>query len=205
MFDSLPFNPVPFRLCTRTMTYDWSCLDWLNRETQRWRYALSTACTSRQDIILLYTEHRHHFVPQPPVRPWKAYSVGILSEWVGIGFLSIPDYKGTIMFLIFTWHQFKNSFSVMLKPPKRLFFFYLHKVSGVVSFKCESVATLDPVTFDTPESFVALSKWTAKKAGSISFDFRTTEPNGLMLFSHGKPRQQQRKDPRTPPTIKVKI
>ncbi|XP_054899164.1 neurexin 1a isoform X16 [Poeciliopsis prolifica] len=77
------------------------------------------------------------------------------------------------------------------------------KVSGVVSFKCESVATLDPVTFDTPESFVALSKWMAKKAGSISFDFRTTEPNGLMLFSHGKPRQQQRKDPRTPPTIKV--
>uniref|UniRef100_A0A4W6FHP8 Neurexin 1b n=1 Tax=Lates calcarifer TaxID=8187 RepID=A0A4W6FHP8_LATCA len=63
------------------------------------------------------------------------------------------------------------------------------KVSGVVSFKCESVATLDPVTFDTPESYVALSKWTAKKAGSISFDFRTTEPNGLMLFSHGKPRQ----------------
>uniref|UniRef100_A0A8C5FLM8 Neurexin 1a n=1 Tax=Gadus morhua TaxID=8049 RepID=A0A8C5FLM8_GADMO len=77
------------------------------------------------------------------------------------------------------------------------------KVSGVVAFKCESVATLDPVTFDTPESYVALSKWTAKKAGSISFDFRTTEPNGLMLFSHGKPRQLQRKDPRTPPTIKV--
>ncbi|XP_077594758.1 neurexin 1a isoform X11 [Stigmatopora nigra] len=77
------------------------------------------------------------------------------------------------------------------------------KVSGLVSYKCESVATLDPVTFDTPESFVALSKWTAKKAGSISFDFRTTEPNGLMLFSHGKPRQIQRKDPRTPPTVKV--
>uniref|UniRef100_A0A7N6BCS0 Neurexin 1 n=1 Tax=Anabas testudineus TaxID=64144 RepID=A0A7N6BCS0_ANATE len=77
------------------------------------------------------------------------------------------------------------------------------KVSGVVSFKCESVATLDPVTFDTPESYVSLSKWTAKKAGSVSFDFRTTEPNGLMLFSHGKPRPQQRKDPRTPPTVKV--
>uniref|UniRef100_A0A8C7I7S5 Neurexin-1a-like n=1 Tax=Oncorhynchus kisutch TaxID=8019 RepID=A0A8C7I7S5_ONCKI len=77
------------------------------------------------------------------------------------------------------------------------------KVSGIVAFKCESVATLDPVTFDTPESFVALSKWSAKKAGSISFDFRTTEPNGLMLFSHGKPRQQQRKDPRTPPILKV--
>ncbi|CAB1311878.1 unnamed protein product, partial [Coregonus sp. 'balchen'] len=40
------------------------------------------------------------------------------------------------------------------------------KVSGIVAFKCESVATLDPVTFDTPESFVALSKWSAKKAGN---------------------------------------
>lgn len=90
-------------------------------------------------------------------------------------------------------------------PPAALLTLRLRaQVSGVVSFKCESVATLDPVTFDTPESFVALNKWTAKKAGSISFDFRTTEPNGLMLFSHGKPRQQQRKDPRSPPAVKVR-
>ncbi|XP_028811259.1 neurexin 1a isoform X22 [Denticeps clupeoides] len=77
------------------------------------------------------------------------------------------------------------------------------KVSGVVAFKCENVATLDPVTFETPESFITLSKWTAKKAGSISFDFRTTEPNGLLLFSHGKPKQQQQKDPKAPQTLKV--
>uniref|UniRef100_A0A8B9JMQ3 Neurexin 1 n=1 Tax=Astyanax mexicanus TaxID=7994 RepID=A0A8B9JMQ3_ASTMX len=77
------------------------------------------------------------------------------------------------------------------------------KVSGIVAFKCENVATLDPVTFETPESFVTLSKWTAKKAGSISFDFRTTEPNGLLLFSHGKPKQQQQKDPKGPKTMKV--
>ncbi|XP_030629200.1 neurexin 1a isoform X4 [Chanos chanos] len=77
------------------------------------------------------------------------------------------------------------------------------KVSGVVAFKCENVATLDPVTFETPESYITLSKWTAKKAGSISFDFRTTEPNGLLLFSHGKPKQQQQKDPKSPKTLKV--
>ncbi|XP_056627889.1 neurexin 1a isoform X1 [Triplophysa dalaica] len=77
------------------------------------------------------------------------------------------------------------------------------KVSGVVAFKCENVATLDPVTFETPESFITLDKWTAKKAGSISFDFRTTEPNGLLLFSHGKPKQQQQKDPKSPKTLKV--
>ncbi|XP_062375088.1 neurexin-1a-like isoform X6 [Sardina pilchardus] len=64
------------------------------------------------------------------------------------------------------------------------------KVHGVVAFKCENVATLDPITFETPESFITLDKWNAKKTGSISFDFRTTEPNGLLLFSHGKPKQQ---------------
>ncbi|XP_031434889.1 neurexin-1a isoform X1 [Clupea harengus] len=63
------------------------------------------------------------------------------------------------------------------------------KVHGVVAFKCENVATLDPITFETPESFITLDKWNAKKTGSISFDFRTTEPNGLLLFSHGKPKQ----------------
>ncbi len=77
------------------------------------------------------------------------------------------------------------------------------KVSGVVAFKCETVATLDPVTFETPESFITLDKWSAKKAGSISFDFRTTEPNGLLLFSHGKPKPQQQKDPKSPKTLKV--
>ncbi|XP_051523653.1 neurexin-1a isoform X14 [Myxocyprinus asiaticus] len=77
------------------------------------------------------------------------------------------------------------------------------KVSGVVAFKCENVATLDPVTFETPESFITLDKWSAKKAGSISFDFRTTEPNGLLLFSHGKPKPQMQKDPKSPKTLKV--
>ncbi|KAM4729777.1 neurexin-1a isoform 23-T24 [Anableps anableps] len=76
------------------------------------------------------------------------------------------------------------------------------KIHGTVAFKCENVATLDPITFETPESYIILNKWNAKKTGSISFDFRTTEPNGLLLFSHGKPKQQP-KDSKTPQTLKV--
>ncbi|XP_063730837.1 neurexin-1a-like isoform X3 [Eleginops maclovinus] len=76
------------------------------------------------------------------------------------------------------------------------------KVHGTVAFKCENVATLDPITFETPESFIVLNKWNAKKTGSISFDFRTTEPNGLLLFSHGKPKQPP-KDSKNPQTLKV--
>ncbi|XP_036402480.1 neurexin-1a isoform X19 [Megalops cyprinoides] len=76
------------------------------------------------------------------------------------------------------------------------------KVHGVVAFKCENVATLEPIAFETPESYITLNKWNAKKTGSISFDFRTTEPNGLLLFSHGKPKQPQ-KDAKGPQTLKV--
>ncbi|GAA6097991.1 neurexin-1a isoform X1 [Tachysurus ichikawai] len=76
------------------------------------------------------------------------------------------------------------------------------KIHGVVAFKCENVATLDPITFETPEAFITLHKWNAKKTGSISFDFRTTEPNGLLLFSHGRPKQQT-KEAKTPVTLKV--
>ncbi|XP_056251199.1 neurexin-1a isoform X14 [Seriola aureovittata] len=76
------------------------------------------------------------------------------------------------------------------------------KIHGTVAFKCENVATLDPITFETPESYIMLNKWNAKKTGSISFDFRTTEPNGLLLFSHGKPKQQP-KDSKSPQTLKV--
>uniref|UniRef100_A0A8C7FAI6 Neurexin 1 n=1 Tax=Oncorhynchus kisutch TaxID=8019 RepID=A0A8C7FAI6_ONCKI len=76
------------------------------------------------------------------------------------------------------------------------------KVHGIVAFKCENVATLDPITFETPGSFITLNKWNAKKTGSISFDFRTTEPNGLLLFSHGKAKQAP-KDSKSPLTLKV--
>ncbi|XP_025753228.1 neurexin-1a isoform X10 [Oreochromis niloticus] len=76
------------------------------------------------------------------------------------------------------------------------------KIHGTVAFKCENVATLDPITFETPESYIILNKWNAKKTGSISFDFRTTEPNGLLLFSHGKLKQQP-KDSKSPQTLKV--
>ncbi|XP_058843772.1 neurexin-3 isoform X34 [Acipenser ruthenus] len=75
------------------------------------------------------------------------------------------------------------------------------KIQGDVAFKCENVATLDPISFETPEAFISLPKWNTKRMGSISFDFRTSEPNGLILFTHGKP--QDRKDSRSQKNTKV--
>uniref|UniRef100_Q07310-7 Isoform 7 of Neurexin-3 n=1 Tax=Rattus norvegicus TaxID=10116 RepID=Q07310-7 len=75
------------------------------------------------------------------------------------------------------------------------------KIYGEVVFKCENVATLDPINFETPEAYISLPKWNTKRMGSISFDFRTTEPNGLILLTHGKP--QERKDVRSQKNTKV--
>ncbi|XP_060118970.1 neurexin 3 isoform X21 [Heteronotia binoei] len=75
------------------------------------------------------------------------------------------------------------------------------KIYGDVKFTCENVATLDPINFETPEAYISLPKWNTKRMGSISFDFLTTEPNGLILFTHGKP--QERKDSRSQKNTKV--
>ncbi|XP_055721452.1 neurexin-3a-like [Salvelinus fontinalis] len=65
------------------------------------------------------------------------------------------------------------------------------KIQGDVMFKCENVATMDPISFETPEAYISLPKWNTKRMGSLSFDFRTSEPNGLILFTHGKPQERK--------------
>ncbi|XP_066534064.1 neurexin 3b isoform X2 [Hoplias malabaricus] len=65
------------------------------------------------------------------------------------------------------------------------------KLQGDVVFKCENVPTLDPVSFETAESFLSLPKWNTKRVGSISFDFRTSEANGLILYTQGKPHNKR--------------
>ncbi|XP_037393581.1 neurexin 3b isoform X10 [Pygocentrus nattereri] len=75
------------------------------------------------------------------------------------------------------------------------------KLQGDVVFKCENVPTLDPISFETVESFLSLPKWNTKRVGSISFDFRTSEPNGLILYTQGKP--QDKRDARSQKSNKV--
>uniref|UniRef100_A0A8C5HD45 Neurexin-2-like n=1 Tax=Gouania willdenowi TaxID=441366 RepID=A0A8C5HD45_GOUWI len=58
-------------------------------------------------------------------------------------------------------------------------------IHGDLVFSCEDVEALEPVTFETPSAYLTLPRWNTKKAGAMSFDFRTTESDGLLLFSHG--------------------
>ncbi|XP_077184030.1 neurexin-2-beta isoform X30 [Paroedura picta] len=91
------------------------------------------------------------------------------------------NFMGCLKDVVYKNNDFKLELSRLAKEgdPKM-------KINGDLVFRCESVAALDPVTFESPEAYISLPKWNTKKTGSISFDFRTTEPNGLLLFSHGR-------------------
>ena len=110
----------------------------------------------------------------------------VRQEWSGPKLLPVlhpgthPSPYGPLQ-VVYKNNDFKLELSRLAKEgdPKM-------KLQGDLSFRCEDVAALDPVTFESPEAFVALPRWSAKRTGSISLDFRTTEPNGLLLFSQGR-------------------
>ncbi|XP_065143195.1 neurexin-2-beta isoform X3 [Paramisgurnus dabryanus] len=99
------------------------------------------------------------------------------------------NFMGCLKDVVYTNNEFRLELSRLAEShdPKVT----LH---GDLTFRCEDITALDPISFDTPAAYVTLPRWNAKKTGSVSFDFRTTEPNGLLLFSHG--RQQGAKDRR---------
>ncbi|XP_075795311.1 neurexin-2-beta isoform X3 [Pelodiscus sinensis] len=103
------------------------------------------------------------------------------------------NFMGCLKDVVYKNNDFKLELSRLAKEgdPKM-------KINGDLVFRCENVAALDPVTFESPEAYISLPKWNTKKTGSISFDFRTTEPNGLLLFSHGRlqpPRESRAERP----------
>ncbi|XP_064359342.1 neurexin-2-like [Dromaius novaehollandiae] len=61
------------------------------------------------------------------------------------------------------------------------------QLHGALRFGCEAVAAPEPVSFAAPGAVLALPAGPPRRSGSLSFDFRTTEPNGLLLFGHGRP------------------
>ncbi|XP_033109086.1 neurexin-3-like isoform X2 [Anneissia japonica] len=59
-------------------------------------------------------------------------------------------------------------------------------IVGDLVIGIEDVEDLDPITFRTPESVLVVPKWEARVNGaSLSFSFRTIEPNGLLMYSMG--------------------
>lgn len=63
----------------------------------------------------------------------------------------------------------------------------LISVIGDILFdQCQQIVESQPVTFTSPECFVALPRWdVTQNSGTIEFQFRTTESDGLIMFNSG--------------------
>ncbi|TNN76213.1 Neurexin-1 [Liparis tanakae] len=90
------------------------------------------------------------------------------------------NFLGCLRDVVYKNNEFRLALSRMaeLRDPKI-------SVHGDLKFVCEDVASPQPVAFDAPAAYLTLPRWNAKKTGAMSFDFRTTEPAGLLLFGHG--------------------
>ena len=59
-------------------------------------------------------------------------------------------------------------------------------IHGDITFdKCEDLVQSQPITFTSPESFIRAPQWDVKSTGTIQFQFRTNEPNGLLMYNSG--------------------
>lgn len=59
-------------------------------------------------------------------------------------------------------------------------------MGDIVYGKCVEVIDAQPVTFRTPEAFIGLPRWDVNRDhGTISFQFSTTESNGLIMYNSG--------------------
>ncbi|CAJ0582024.1 unnamed protein product, partial [Mesorhabditis spiculigera] len=59
------------------------------------------------------------------------------------------------------------------------------RTGGELAFSCKNPQVPpDVLSFNTSDSYIALPKWNSLASGSISFQFRTPDPDGLILF-HG--------------------
>ncbi|XP_055852280.1 neurexin-1a isoform X2 [Episyrphus balteatus] len=61
----------------------------------------------------------------------------------------------------------------------------LIQIAGNLEYQCPLGDPQDPVTFTTRESHLVLPPWETGKQSSISFKFRTKEPNGLLILTTG--------------------
>ncbi|XP_071834304.1 neurexin-1-like isoform X4 [Apostichopus japonicus] len=62
---------------------------------------------------------------------------------------------------------------------------FIH-IEGRLDFSVHVVNSLEPITFLTEDSFFLLPKWNAKSNGDIFFEFRTNEPNSVLMYNRGQ-------------------
>ena len=59
--------------------------------------------------------------------------------------------------------------------------------------QCQDVHSSQPITFTNQSAWLAGPKWNAFHRGSFGFQFRTNEPNGLLVYSRSVQKKRHRR------------
>ncbi|KAH8306323.1 hypothetical protein KR018_007569 [Drosophila ironensis] len=137
----------------------------------------------------VYTDHSHIAGKFTMLSSSRVYVGGAVNPRALLGARVHNNFVGCLRKVEFSADTLNLNLIDLAKSGSKLI-----QVAGNVEYQCPSGDPQDPVTFTTRESHLVLPPWETGKQSSISFKFRTKEPNGIIVLATGS-KQPRAKNP----------
>nr|XP_036217240.1 neurexin-1 isoform X2 [Bactrocera oleae] len=128
----------------------------------------------------VYTDHSHIAGKFTMLSSSRVYVGGAVNPRALLGARVHNNFVGCLRKVEFSADTLLLNLIDLAKSGSKLI-----QVAGNVEYQCPIGDPQDPVTFTTRESHLVLPPWETGKQSSISFKFRTKEPNGLIVLATG--------------------
>ncbi|XP_067618490.1 neurexin 1 isoform X1 [Eurosta solidaginis] len=128
----------------------------------------------------VYTDHSHIAGKFTMLSSSRVYVGGAVNPRALLGARVHNNFVGCLRKVEFSADTLLLNLIDLAKSGSKLI-----QVAGNVDYQCPLGDPQDPVTFTTRESHLILPPWETGKQSSISFKFRTKEPNGLIIMATG--------------------
>ncbi|XP_034662906.1 neurexin-1 isoform X2 [Drosophila subobscura] len=137
----------------------------------------------------VYTDHSHIAGKFTMLSSSRVYVGGAVNPRALLGARVHNNFVGCLRKVEFSADTLNLNLIDLAKSGSKLI-----QVAGNLEYQCPSGDPQDPVTFTTRESHLVLPPWETGKQSSISFKFRTKEPNGIIVLATGS-KQPRAKNP----------
>ncbi|XP_017847809.1 neurexin-1 isoform X2 [Drosophila busckii] len=137
----------------------------------------------------VYTDHSHIAGKFTMLSSSRVYVGGAVNPRALLGARVHNNFVGCLRKVEFSADTLNLNLIDLAKSGSKLI-----QVAGNVEYQCPSGDPQDPVTFTTRESHLVLPPWETGKQSSVSFKFRTKEPNGIIILATGS-KQPRAKNP----------
>ncbi|XP_060645935.1 neurexin 1 isoform X5 [Drosophila nasuta] len=137
----------------------------------------------------VYTDHSHIAGKFTMLSSSRVYVGGAVNPRALLGARVHNNFVGCLRKVEFSADTLNLNLIDLAKSGSKLI-----QVAGSLEYQCPSGDPQDPVTFTTRESHLVLPPWETGKQSSISFKFRTKEPNGIIILATGS-KQPRAKNP----------